>query len=481
MTAPYLSETIVDGALGSVSDNPSNVVAMIGAATSGTANAIYEATQPQTIAETLVSGPLASAAALVLGQGEGKVTVLAVPATKTAGSLGTVTKTAAASGDGDIDDHATPSVPVDDFDLVIKITLAGAGAAARLKYSLDGGFTYSDEVLTAASMSLGATGISLALTGTFDLGDIFAAEVKGPTVTAANVTTALQALLDDPRRWKLVHVVGIPTDATVGWAIAQAVDTKLLAAASSHRFARALCDGPEVADSALAAASYTQTLKRTGAPADFVLLSEALAPRSVKRPLAWPVVARVAKSPIHHDVGRVLSGPLQGVGRLKSKTSDVVAWAYHDEQFASTKLDEIGFMAATTIIGRQGVFVVQGTMLTAPSSDFRLLQNGLVMDRACTVVYDAMLDYLNRELETDPLTGYLDPVEANSIENDVGAELVAALINEKHATAVEFKVRRDINLHTTKKLLYRVRVIPYGYAKYIEGEFGFTVTIAPTT
>jgi Protein of unknown function (DUF2586) len=492
MTIPYVRETVTDGALATASDDPSNVVAILGHSTLGTAHTLYSLTSPELVRASLGRGKLAEQVANVLVASKGKATVLAMPMTATAGSLGSVTKTAAGSKDGVVANNS--SAPVDDYDLVIRITTGGAIATALFVYSLDGGLTFTGRpIATAATVDLGTSGISVAFTSVatgFDAGDLFSAHAFGPTVDHTEVATALDALLADERRWKIVHVLGFPAGAsaaaraTEAAAIAGALDTKLSTGAGVSRYARGFVDAAgvhgssDVSDSAIAGA-FTETLLRTGVGAGFCLLTGALDADIQKRPSTWPVVARLAASPIHENPGRVKSGPLERVGRLKSRATDPIAWSFHNEATATTPLDSVGFITLRTHVGKAGVYATRGTMMVPPTSDYREVQRGLVMDRACTVGHDGMLDELNDTVRVNKKTGFIDERDAQAIERRVLALEESALTSPEedgtgaHASAVSFVITRNLDMLSTKLLKYRVRVIPLGELQFIEGDFGF--------
>jgi hypothetical protein len=479
MTLPSATETITDGALGAASDNPTATVALIGACSLGTPHQVYTLTQLQSVASTLGVGQLAEQVAQVLSVSRGQVTVLAVPVTSTPGTLGTITH----SGTGDGALANSSSAPVDDFDVVAKCVLGGAVGTATLAFSLDGGITFGQPVVTASTYTVPGTGITVAITVTvgFVAGDSYAFTAHGPTFDHTELVAAFAALINDTRRWKAVHVVGLPaggsdsTRASEGWAQAQALDAQLTACVATSRYAAGFLDGADAADTALEA-PYTQSLFQTGVGGGFCLLTSPLTGATKRRPAMWPVFARLAAAPISEDLGRVKSGPLANVGRLKSRGGDPIAWSYHDETFATTKLDSAGFITLRTIPGRPGVYCTQGTMMVAPTSDFVLSQSRLVMNQAATIGHDAMVDELNDGLLVSPTTGFIDEKTAQGLEETVTAELENGLVNAPNsfASSVEFVIVRGTNILQTKLLPYRVRVVPLAYAKQISGDYGFS-------
>lgn len=472
MTLPYVRETITDGALGAAVDNPDDVVALIGASSSGTAATVYALTQPQDVRSTLGYGPLAEQAAHVLTKGRGKLTALCVPATTSAGSVGAFSKVVDGTGSGNGTVADSSSTPNDDYELRIKITTGGAVATAKFQYSLDNGRTWSGIIATAATYAIPNTGITVAFSGTsFDAGDVFASRVLAPSFDATALGAALDALFLDGRRFRLVHVVGIPASAAAAFTMASALDAKLVAAEALYLYARGICEGPEGVTDANLIAACTETLKRTAIAADFCALMGDLTLRRTKRPAAWPIVARIMQRPVHEHPGQFDVGSLEGVAPLGSTTSDAVSYSYRDEG-RTPGLDDAGFMTLRTMRGVSGVYISRGTMLVSPTSDYRQLQNGAVMDKAATAGHDAMLVYLNRAIRTNA-NGTIKEEVAQQIEREATAKLERAIVNAGHAERVELLVLRTNNVLSTKELKYRVRVLPFGYAEFIDGEYGF--------
>ena len=473
MTIPYVTESTTDGALGAVAGDASKTIAIIGPATLATANTVYAFKQPQDLLGTAGYGPASELAAQVLSRGEGKVTVLLVNPTTSAGTFGSVTQTG--SGLATIVDNS--STPNDNRDIVIKIGLGGAVATATFQYSLDGGATYNGkEIATAASYTIPNTGVSVTMSsgpGNFVLGDKYAFSVTAPSYTTTQVGTAFDALAASGRSFSVVYPTGIPADTAAAVAMAAALDTKLASLRSTRsQYACGIVDGPSgVADATVIAgvASTTSSGGVVTLAADFVRLTSALSLRSEKRPVGWALATRIMPRPISEDAGRVKTGALPGVAKLKSETGDPVSYTYHNE-FTSPGLDEARLTTARTGPGLSGVFLTQWVTLAPLGSDFALGQNRRVMDAALTAGHAAMLQYANDGVRVNS-DGTIDERDALHIEADVGAKLRAALGSD--VVDVSIAISRSEVILTTKKLPYRVRVLPLGYAKFIEGEYGF--------
>lgn len=485
MPNPSVTQSVTDGALAAFSGDALRVFALVGIASLATANVVYTLSDPQQIRTVLGYGPLAEQVAQVLAECEGKATLLCVKPTATAGSL--TAGVQVGSGLGTVGDSS--STPNDDYDLVVKILTAGAVATATFAYSLDGGRTYSEEIVTGATYAIPNTGVTLAFNsgpGNFVAGDLYPFEAKGPTFTVGNLNAALDVLDTDGRSFSLLEVVGIPTDASTANSVAAAVKAKVDALAIKHRYCRAVIDGPEgVSNSALKTALSTET-GRVLMGGDFCPLESALRPGvTEKRPAAWPIFARACKVPFSvalHATDENECGPLDQVPRLRSLQGETPSYAFHDDFTASVKLSDGGRIASLrTWPGEEGVYIARARTLAALTSDFSELHYGRVMDEACRVIYRLMFKTVGKRMLVDKTTGRIAESEAKGLEEAGTRRLIQALVNDKHASNAELIILRDDNVLSTKKLRYRVRVVPLFYPDFLEGEFGFlnpaTVTV----
>ncbi|MFN7135503.1 MAG: DUF2586 family protein, partial [Myxococcales bacterium] len=156
------------------------------------------------------------------------------------------------------------------------------------------------------------------------------------------------------------------------------------------------------------------------------------------------------------------SGPVPGVTKL-----------YRDEQ-VTPALDAARFCTLRTIVGRQGFYVTNGRLMAPSGSDYRFIHLRRVMDRACQVTHNGLLQFLNESVRVDAETGFIDDRDARAIEAYIEGQLNAALTAPGHASSVEVLVKRDENILSTQTLTATVRVVPLGYAKSIQADVGFT-------
>jgi hypothetical protein len=195
--------------------------------------------------------------------------------------------------------------------------------------------------------------------------------------------------------------------------------------------------------------------------AGFEELVSAVDGRIYKRPSAWPIVARLMSSVVSRDPGYVGDGPLEGLVSL-----------YRDET-KTPALDAARFATLRAFRGVPGFFVTRGRMMAAVGSDFADATNRQVLDVASRVAYEALLNYVNIDLLVNQTTGFIVEREARRIEAKVLSLLRAAVISPGDASAVEFVFKRNENILSTQTLRAKTRVIPKGYARFIENEIAF--------
>jgi hypothetical protein len=475
--------TVDDFGLGISSSPALGLHAKVGTAVGGTANAVYSAGDPKAAKDVLTSGPLLEATASSLEAGGTPVVFVPVAATN-AGAASAVTgpKVITTGLDGTSPSPGltvSSGTPKDAYEVYVDIVKGGAVGTATFKISLDGGDTYVNGgavYATAATVATFAaeTGLTFAFAaGTYVAGERYSLTNTPPTFSASDLDAAFDALRADARGAALdfVHVVG-----TVGGvsdsakvtnliSLATAVDAKMVAWEGAYRYAFALLEAPDVPDAAFTGSSAFANFasKRVAIVGGYDEMTSRVSGRLYKRPAAWAVADRVSAIVPSEDPGWVGSpkGSLPFITKL-----------YRDEG-ATPGLDATRMMTLRTHEGLAGFYVNGGKMMAAPGSDFSLLINRRVMDRACRALRPAILPYLNASLLVDKTTGFIDEVQARVIEAKVGGILRAVLVSSGWATSVTVRIKRDNNILSDGTLYVTIRVVPKALVRAISASIGF--------
>lgn len=455
MTLPGVTQTIRDGALGLLALG-SELHVKVGLAAGGTANEPFISSDPQTIVDEFVGGELVEAALYHIAR-TGKPVALIRAAQATAGSLAAFTQ----SGTGPLI-TATGAAPVDAYELRIEILVAGAIGTSTFRYSLDGGDTWSPAITTAATYEIPDTGITLQFpVGDYVADELYSADATPPAFDTTTLNAAIDAALAMAEQWRCLHVVGYATTGAGSATIAAAVASKMTTAEGQFRYAYAILEAADDTDANLKTAFAAFASSRVMVCGGFAEIVSARSGRIYKRPQAWWDVARIMSVAVSRDPGAVADGPADAS----------VASLYRDER-KTEALNDARFTTMRTFVGRPGFYITNGKMMAAAGSDFAHVTARQVLDVACRVTYDALLEYVNFDLLIDD-DGNIVETEARRIEKRVLGLLRTALITPRDASKVEFTLQRDGNILSTQTLVGQTRVVPKGYARFITNEIGF--------
>lgn len=463
---PDVYVTVKDGGLGVVPLPAENIHAKIGVSSQGPLNQVVAVSDLKALTDTFGTGPLVEAAAVALALAGGPVYLVRANA-GSAGTVGTVTVQRVGSSTGTVSVSGSPN---DAYEVIVEITRTGASTGTgAFRYSLDGGYTWSSERTLAGTYTLENTGLTLTFTDgagatKFEKGDRFTFSTTPPGMTSGDIMTALNTLLTDQREWGFVHIVGAASAA-----IFAAVDSAISGATANGRYAFAVLEARDIAQnetaatwaSAIATEYANSASTRISVVAGYGRVVSPLTGRIHRRSLAWPYAGRLSAIPIAEDPGRVATGPVPGIVEL-----------YHDEA-RSPGLDDAGFVTFRTFVGMSGYYVTNGRMKAPQGSDYDLVQNRRVVDKACTVATIAGRRYVNESVRVDA-QGLIDERDARAIESYIKGQLEAVLVAPGSASDVDVTLNRASNVLSTRQTQITLRIRPLGYLKTIEVEVGFT-------
>lgn len=464
MTIPSQSTTITDGAIGLASGALSDVWAFVGTCSSGTAGTVYSFASPTDVVSTLGYGPLSEMVAFTLARNGGSVYAVKVTS-NVAATSSAVTATGTSPPTVTISGTAT-----DTFSGRIEITTGGTRGTATFKFSLDGGDTYSAEILTAATYLMPNSGITIAFaSGTYASDNVYTFTTTEPAFDATNLNTALDALINAGTTFDAVHVVGFPqgadnaAKATASAAIAAAVDAKLDTLANQQRWACAVTecgvvDNDATGDAALAAGFASTVAKQVSACADTCEVISPVTGRLYTRSVAWPYVAKLRQRPFSTPAHQVEGGEL-------------ACSSIRRNEYTRNGLDTARLVTARTWPGKPGFFITRPKMLHAVPSDYDQFQFRMLIHKAARLAWVAFGRFQNKNTPTKS-DGTIDEAYAKIIEAEVDKSL-GDLVAGGHAQSVQSQVNRTINIMSTRTIKVKVRVKRYEVAEYLEIELGF--------
>ncbi len=456
MSIPNTSIEFVEGGRGAVPAAATGVVAHIGACSSGTVGTLYAFRSYRTLVATLGEGPIVRAAAADI-QAVG--VAYAMRATAAVGVQAAWTQ----SGAGPL--VSSTGTPLDAYRLRVKIVAGGLRGTATFKVSLDGGRTYGDTLVTAATSSTiaAATGITIAFaTGTYVAEEVYTSDSAAPYYTSGNALTALDSLLADPREWAMVHFVGAPASIADLLSLAGSVDTAMEDAADNmYRFSRALLEAPDGADSTVDTEMVALATARVCITFGYCEFTDPVSKRSYYTSIANEYTGRIAKIDISTHPGQVQGGAM--LGRVTSLSRD---------ESATPGPDDARFITARTIVGASGFYFTRGRTFAGTGSDYGSHPICRVADEAARVARLGLLQYQNKGVRLADDTGFILEEEASSIDADLLAKLGSAL--RGHASSISFTCTRDADLSVQEEpeLTGELSFIPKGYLEHINFRLG---------
>jgi hypothetical protein len=470
---------------------------IVGPCASGVANQlyVYNNASPVAVKSELGAGILTEYVIACLNL-PGHSRIIAVPGTAAAGVNSAVVDTVPGGGTGTV---TLTGTPLDYYQGKIVITKSGDIGTGKFKYSLDGGLSYSDEILTAATYLIPESGITIAMavgTGTdFVVGDYYTFTTQGPQISTANQTIALAAIRASNYVYSDIFIASggdggalSDSDATRASGLNTEL-TNLETAAAAFDTANKSCgiwyEGAEpnaYSDMATYRAAYASALasrvdNRIAVCMGPVQYAPIASKWALRRPA--PGISVCQKLAVMSSLKRepqqlCYASDIGYVGDAREGALPSIIQLYHDE-LANSAFDDARII---TTCNRNGIaFLTQGLQLAAVGSDYRYSARYRLMTelkKFCQVIVDG---YVNATIPVDSATGYpdenwatgKDTAHRNAIMQTYGGG-DGVIVN---ATVI---IRRNVNVLSTNDFYIDFSITPYALAKNVVGTIGFSLT-----
>ncbi len=463
MSLRDVTMNVEDGSLGNQSSTGENVHVKIGvsAVKSDTPLLITAAMKPEQIKEKIGLSPLYDAALDSIENGAPKLYCIPVEPKKKgkAGEvkhLGTGTGTATVSGDAN-----------NAYEVTIQITEPGALNTAACKYSVNGGYTYSDEVTipVGGALEIPYTGLTVAFEGEFAEGDVYSFSSTAPEIDNATVLAAVESLYNSALDFEFIHIVG--TSAKALWAALGSAANQFLK--QYKRPVWFLCEARYIgADESLD--DYAAALKAEAKGIDNYFVQVCAAYSQYTR---WD-----GRSGIINNAGIVaglygLAGVQESIGRVDtysiSEAKMTALMPAGIEDYISD-LDDAKFLTFRKYYGITGCYVNNARVLCKDGSDYRYTEHVRVLCKMMRQIYKTAVPMLQMDIdagddmETDinnMLERLMIPLEDMETAGEISsAELSVDNINE-------------INILQDEELPVNLKFVPRGYVR--EFKFNFAM------
>jgi hypothetical protein len=326
---------------------------------------------------------------------------------------------------------------------------------------------------TATTYAIPNTGLTLNFTSaTLVAGDTFAWNSVAPAPSNATVQAAICSLIG--KGYDIEDIL-VPTPSNAASAATYQTDCgylfnakifqRLLTTARDVLYGGACTETPTTWQNAIIADFSANATDRVGVTAGYYNCPSPLDGVSYRRPLLFQAGVTDANVAISVDLAETALGPLTPLSNpILQGAPD--GYDYHDEA-VNPGLDGARFIAATTIPGLPGMYIVNPNLMAAPGSDFNWLQHGHVIDKLCKILYKFFVLELSSSVRVSKTTGYILPQDANSLEARCNAEIAAGLVNPGDVSAASISITRNNNILATSQLIVTALVVPLAYLKQI--------------
>lgn len=192
-------------------------------------------------------------------------------------------------------------------------------------------------------------------------------------------------------------------------------------------------------------------------------------------PLLYSVAGRLAVSPVQRSAGRVKDGALYGT-TFTTDGGELVDNIYAEERHGK------GLVTARNYTGKAGYYISDDLMCAPATDDYALIPRRRTIDKAYRIAYTTLVNYVNDEIPTTS-GGGIPSDTCKGIENSVERAIYAQMTvngnlgidtSNPNDTGVTCYIDPNQDVVRTSRLNVTLKVKPYGYAKYIEVNLGFS-------
>jgi hypothetical protein len=490
MATQGITFNVQDFGLGAVPPGLGNVAVVVGACSTGAANAPVLTSSAATIASTFGFGPAPELASDICSIGQ---TVMLIRAAQSVAGKVQATPLHVGAGAGTITISGTPN---DDYQFQVTVLTGGtigANSTVVVALSLDAGrSTFQTVQMNSATTivppggpSSYNCGMTLTLSGAFVAGDTYLWYCCAPQCAAGNVASALATIVTNPTIVQYVFVTdltggnatgGTPIDlpgSGIGCTVA-GLDGNATTLFGQKRFVRIIAAGSDVYlggastetelqwNTRMTSDAAANSSLRVGVSAGHYNTISSVTQSQIRRPLLWQVAKKLAGNAIQVDLGRVADGSIPSLTLPSAKD----AYVYHDES-VNPGLDGARYITAWSVIGRPGLYIKNGNLMAPPGSDFHWIQIGAVVDAACVTWYNYAAPLQGSSVRVNPKTGFILEADARKIEIGGQAAESDSLITPGAVSNTTVTLSRTDNILSTSTINATIAIVPLGYIKAI--------------
>lgn len=461
--------TVSDGLLGFETEKGTGIFAAIGVSP-------VEMDGPATITgnmgvtkirERLGLSPLADSVMDSVENGASRIYCFPVKAT-TEGTISEIAKTGDSAGS-----YTAEGKPNNAYSVIVEFTGKGGFNTALFTYSIDGGFSKSDEVTLpmTGEFEIPGTGVTLKFktdTSTpeesFQIGDAFAFTTTAPQMTNADALGAIEKLKQFDELFEFVHVVGESTPAM--WAAVSEAQAEL--EEQKHKPLLFVMEAgniekdESVDDYALRLEAEKKKLKNKNIA---VVAARSLYVKmdgtTVEINNAGIVCGLMAKTNVQQSIGR--TSDAAGMGISKDKMIELRPAGIKEYL---ELLDDAKYITFREYDGLEDFYVTNARVMSPDGSDFRYIEDVRVVNKIVREVRKAGLPLLQEDIDVEDTQGELER-RAKYMEAPLDD-----MVRNKEISSAQITVPEGQDIIKNERMDVVVRYVSRGYIRRIHVDIG---------
>lgn len=409
--------------------------------------------------EKLGLSPLTDAVMDSVENGAGKILCIPVAAS----TAGTVTKVEApedVAGSVEISGK-----PCNAFKIIVKITGKGGLNTAAFCYSLNGGYSWSDDITvpTSGKYVMEEAGLELTFSGEFEIGQSYTCSTTAPMMTNGDILLAAEKLRDINTAYEFVHIVGA-TEADL-WAAISVKQKELLEQYKKPVFFVLEAYEKDKEETMMAYIARLENDRKKVANYDIQVVAArgrytGLDGVTRDASLANVACGWYARASVQESIGRTAIYSLS-----EDKVSSLLPVGL-DEEFIEA-LDSAGYLTFRQYDGLAGYYVTNARMMCPEGSDFRYAEDTRVKNKIIRLTRMAALKRLQEDVDLTDVDADLN-AKAQFIVADVEAQMV----DKGEISSIRIAVPEGQDILNTERLEMQVRYQPKGKIREIVIDLG---------
>lgn len=358
--------------------------------------------------------------------------------------------------------------PNNQYDIQVIITGQGKLNEALFKYSIDGGYSYGEEITVpaAGAYEIVGTGITINFAEgadgiSFLINDKYSVNTIEPQMSNSDVMKVIEMLKISTLLYEYIHVVGESTSAL--WAaLAIEADKFLYTYYKPVYFvleARKKLENEELKDyfaylereRKLIKSPYIQVVTARGMYVKMDGFTKEVN-------LAGLVCGLYAKANVQQSIGEVRNFSISE-GKILKLLPDGI------EEYIS-ELDDLGYLTFRKYIGLDGYYVTNAKMLTSENSDYKYTERVRVSNKIVKLVRQEALLNIQAQIDMEDPQGSLEKIA------EFSTSPIEKMKKKKELSSYRYIVPEGQDILVTEKLYFKIFYVPIGILREIEIDLG---------